>query len=645
MTTISQEPGIFGSPRLCRGMGFCCNSAPGRNYTKSGLVLVMAQGIPEDLIDEIRQRTDIVGLIGEYLKLERRGKNMVGLCPFHSEKTPSFSVSSERQLYHCFGCGASGNAFNFMMEQEKLTFPEAARVLAERAGVKIPLSGSSAREETLKEKLHEINLLAAKYYAYCLNKLKVGQAALNYLEQRGISAESRQAFMIGYAPLGWTGFHDFAVKRRVDPAMLVKAGLVSAGRDNKHYDRFRDRLMFPIFNIRGRITGFGGRIIAERPGSGPKYLNSPETAIFNKGATLYGLNLTRETIRKEKTAILMEGYTDVIKSYQSGIKNITAPLGTALTETQVRLLHSQADTVVIAFDADSAGQAAAWRGLALLQDSGCLVRVADLPEGSDPDSYISKQGREAFSALVAGAVPLMDYRMARLKKDYDLHTDKGRKGYTDEVVDLLKNTANLVERDHYLKVASENLMVSEEILRAELKRRSAFFRKPVPESGVSGDRNEFEVLPAEKILISLMLHSKDIALRGRTLIKPDYLSGPQVRHLLEIITASAAEERTFSAEKILNRLDDERVRKFAAAAVADPALQDLEPSRAKRMLEDCCSSLQNMWLEKKTLELEQKIKELELQGLDDKVTELLYQYQQEIANSKADHNRSDKGVD
>ncbi len=593
----------------------------------------MPQGIPEDIIDEIRQRTDLVGLLGEYLKLERRGKNMVGLCPFHSEKTPSFTVSPDKQLFHCFGCGASGNAFSLIMQMEKLTFPEAARFLARRSGVNIPERRSaSPAEDDLKEKIYKLNHLAARFYAYCLNNTGPGKSTLEYLLKRGINQETVELFMLGYAPADWTGFFNFAQKKGASPDLMVKAGLVSPGREKGYYDRFRNRLIFPIFNISGNVAGFGGRALEEGGKSGPKYLNSPETPVFDKGSMLYGMNLAREEIRREKKAVVMEGYTDVLTAFQAGIKNAVASLGTALSAEQGRLLRYQADTVITAYDSDSAGEAATWRGLAILQANGCLVQVAVLPEGSDPDSYIRENGPEAFIKLIDNASPLMEYRLQQLKKRFDLASDKGRINYIEELMPFLMAAVNQVEQDFYLKRASEELGVDEDALRSELKkRRGRGSRYREQEKKEPPDEQEkIKARPEEKILISLMLQSKEMAEQGRNLLELEYIDDPQVRKVVEAIWSLSDTETVLSAEKMLNRFEDQRVINLITEAVTDPALQDLPPQTAKRMAEDCINKLYQAWARRQQKELQIRIKELEARGLSEQVEKLLREHQQLI---------------
>ncbi len=607
----------------------------------------MLQGIAEELINEIRQRTDLVTLVGEYLKLERRGKNMVGLCPFHSEKTPSFSVSPDKQLYHCFGCGASGNAFTLIMELEKMTFPEAARFLAERAQIKIPDRREEPTvKERLQEKIYNINLAAARYYAYCLKNTTAGRQAYTYLRNRGISDDAIGCFMLGYAPAGWTGFYDFARKKGASPDLMLRAGLINPGRNRGYYDRFRDRIIFPIFNTGGKVAGFGGRTMATGKKEGPKYLNSPQSPVFDKSAILYGLNFARDEIRRRKKAIVMEGYIDVIAAHQSGLKNSVASLGTALTGEQCRLLRYQTDTVVTAYDSDSAGEAATWRSLTILQAAGCLVQIAEMPEGSDPDSFIQKFGAEAFNKLVEEACPIIEYRLGQLKKKYNLQTDQGRVGYIKDIMPLIHTAVNRVEQDYYLKRAAEEIGVDENALRSELKRQSKD-KNRLPEGRKEEDSGVglVAISPAEKILLSLMLQSKEIADRGRKLIKSDYYSDSRVENIFRETWNLYAAEEVFTAEKLINRFSDPQVVRIITAAATDPALQDLDPGTAKRMAEDSCNNLKRAWIARRQLELQRRIRELAAAGQSEQIDALLRESQELISGNENSPGRSGEGGD
>ncbi len=608
----------------------------------------MSRSIPENIIEEIRQQTDLLELVGEYLNLERRGKNMIGLCPFHSEKTPSFTVSPEKQLFHCFGCGASGNAFSFIMQMDNLTFPEAARLLAGRSGIKIPENKRySSAEEDLKTRIFKLNQMAAKFYAYHLNNSNVGEKALQYLYQRGITPQAIEEFMVGCAPAEWSGFFSFAREKGVAAELLVQAGLVSPGRDKGYYDRFRDRIIFPIFDISGKIAGFGGRLLQGNGGKAPKYLNSPETPVFSKSFILYGMNIAREWIRREKTAIIMEGYTDVITAYQAGIKNVVASLGTSLTSNQARSLRSQTESAVTAYDSDSAGQAATWRGLSILQSTGCLVHVAELPEGSDPDDFIREKGVEAFLKVLRQATPLMEYRLAQLKRNYDLSEPGKRREYLEELMDILMAAVNPIEQNYYLKKAAEELEVDEDTLRGELKKRRSKGNRyqQAGKKEISENQQRINIKPAEKILISLMLQSKELAKLSRNQLQLDYIYDEQVRQIINTILEQTKAEKAVTAEKILDYFEDPKIKNIITEAVTDPSLQDLPPQTAKRMTEDCINQLYAVWAQRKQKELQKRLQELEQQGSEEEIEALLREHQHLLKKKESNPYQLEKGGD
>ncbi len=607
----------------------------------------MSQGIPEEIVDEIRQSTDLVSLINEYIKLERRGKNMVGLCPFHNENTPSFSVSPDKQLYHCFGCGASGNVFSLIMQMENLTFPEAPHYLASKAGVTIPEKKAQTGVENIKDKIYRLNELAARYYTYLMHNSESGKKAYNYLLKRGIKQETIELFNLGYAPAGWTGFYDFALKKGASQDLMVKSGLVSPGREKGYYDRFRDRVIFPIFNISGKIAGFGGRTMSEGDKSGPKYLNSPETPVFDKGNMLYGLNLAREEIRRQKKAIVTEGYTDVITAYQAGIKNCVASLGTALTAEQGTLLRNQADTVVTAYDSDTAGQAATWRGLAILQSTGCLVQVAEMPVGSDPDTYIRENGPEKFYDLVNEAVPLIKYRLQQLEKRHDLASDRGRIDFIEELMPFLLTAVNQIEQDYYLKKAAEILDIEEDALRRELKKRRSYDNRKRKKEDLSEETKpqKIRLRPEEKNILSLMLQSKEIAEEGRNLLKLNYIDSSEAKKVIEEIWNLSAGELVFSAEKLLNKFEDQQIVRIISEAATNPEMQDITDQTAKRMLSDSIKKLHMLWINRKLKELEEKRKNYEARGMHNEANELLKKENELIKHKGSNPDLLGKGGD
>lgn len=378
--------------------------------------------IPQSFIQDLLNRLDVVDVVERYVPLKKAGANYVACCPFHSEKTPSFSVSPSKQFYHCFGCGAHGTAISFVMEYQGLGFVEAVEDLARSAGMVVPKEhGGEQRMADQGANLGELLLQATSYYR---EQLKRAPQAIDYLKQRGLSGEIAARFGIGYAPIGWQNlaqvFPDYGAKA------LVQAGLVIEGDAGKRYDRFRDRIMFPILNQRGGVIGFGGRVL----GNGePKYLNSPETAIFEKGQELYGLYQARKAIREADRVVVVEGYMDVVALAQHGIEYAVATLGTATTPMHVQKLLRQSDNVVFCFDGDAAGRKAAWRALenslAQVQD-GKSLSFLFLPQGEDPDSYVRVVGNERFAALLGDAVPFSQFLLRELTSQVDMETQEGR---------------------------------------------------------------------------------------------------------------------------------------------------------------------------------------------------------------------------
>ena len=380
-----------------------------------------------EIIDQVRQASSIVEIASQYTTLKRRGRKWVGLCPFHTEKTPSFTVDEEKQLYHCFGCGVGGDIYSLVMERENLTFPEALKNLAERYHIPLPAQ-QRVRPEVLKleEKLFKINDLALGFFKKNLFNTQEGKKALEYLKKRGLSEETIQTLKIGYALNSWTALLDFFQEKDAPVSLLEKGGLVLPGqRTGEYRDRFRGRVIFPIFSLTGRVVAFGGRTVIDAE---PKYLNSPETPLYSKGKLLYGLNFTKDAVRQEGTAILVEGYTDFSSLYQAGIRNVVASLGTALTAWQVGQAMRFASRLIINYDGDSAGRAAAARAVPLGFEKGLNVDVLVLPDELDPDAFLKKHGREKYLALQKKTVTGLDFLVDSMARSVrmTIPEEKGR---------------------------------------------------------------------------------------------------------------------------------------------------------------------------------------------------------------------------
>ncbi len=421
--------------------------------------------IPKEKIEEVQRQTDIVALVSQYVPLKRRGGNYLGLCPFHNEKTPSFTVNQQKQFFKCFGCGEGGSVFSFLMKREGITFSEAVRMLARKAGVSLPQGRSASTEK--KDHLYQVNLFALEFFKSCLHS-EEGMQAREYIGSRGINKDSLERFHIGYAPNQWEGLLTRARAKGFSPEVLLEAGLVIA-RDGKngHYDRFRNRLMFPIFDSVGKVIAFGGRSL---DGSEPKYMNSPETALFQKSKCLYGIDLARGALYKEKRVLIMEGYTDVIMAHQHEVSWAVGLLGTALSTEHIRLLRPWAEVVILVMDADTAGQSSAERNLETLLREDVETRIAELPEGCDPCDFLLKEGKDYFLENIEKATDFFQFKIKRASEKYDLSTPAGKLACARELFPLVAEIPDELKRELTIKHLAELLAVEERVLRRELQR-------------------------------------------------------------------------------------------------------------------------------------------------------------------------------
>lgn len=419
-----------------------------------------------DQIEEVRRKTDLVQLISESVNLKKAGRNFKGLCPFHEEKSPSFMVSAERQIWKCFGCQEGGDVFKFVMRKEGLDFGEALRLLADKAGIKLE-SFKPTQEQQIKERLVEVNHLASEYFHFLLMEHRSGKKALEYLLKRGVTRESIKTFKLGWAPEEWQGVQNFLVqKKKYRNEELEQAGLVIKGGRTGYYDRFRGRVMFPLFDQRGRVMGFSGRVL-EQDAKEAKYVNSPETLLYHKSNLLYGLEITKEAIKKADKAVVVEGELDAIASYQVGVKNVVAIKGSAFTEEQVELLKRFCQHAALALDSDLAGQAATMRGLEIAENSGLNVRIIQLLYGKDPDECIRKEAR-LWKDSVKGALAVYDFYIKAAVNKFGASSPEGKRQISGLVAPILTKINNQVIKAHYIKKLAEVLKVNEEAVAAEV---------------------------------------------------------------------------------------------------------------------------------------------------------------------------------
>ncbi|MBM7569637.1 DNA primase [Aquibacillus albus] len=483
----------------------------------------MSNQIPEETIEEIRNSNDIVDVIGEYVQLKKQGRNFFGLCPFHGEKTPSFSVTQEKQIFHCFGCGKGGNAVTFIMEIEGFTFYQAIQHLAAKSGHTLP-DNLHPNQEGHHNKEQE-NVLKAfewltKLYHHLLRHTKEGKEGYNYLISRGFNDEVIDRFQLGFSPNSKEFIAEFLEKKGFHRQLMVKAGVLTVNDQNQATDRFRGRVIFPIRNHLGKSIGFGGRTISDQE---PKYLNSPESDLFRKGSLLYNFDLARASIRKEQEAVLFEGYMDVISAYKAGIQNGIATLGTSITESQAKLLRRYVDTVIICYDADRAGLQASFKAAKLLKNVGCHVKVASMPDNLDPDEYIQLYGAERFkNDVITSSDTYMAFIIRYFRKDYNLKLEGDRIQYVERVLDELALIERPIEREHFLKELANEFELSSKVLDEEIRSRRQKIgfkqdkQQQVSHTKVTKDTFQTKkMLPAfhnaERQLLAYMLHDFSIA--------------------------------------------------------------------------------------------------------------------------------------
>lgn len=583
----------------------------------------MVEGyIQEEIIDRIRNSIDIVDVLSDYLPLKKSGQNYKGLCPFHSEKTPSFIVSPSKQLYHCFGCGAGGDVFNFLVQYENLSFPETIRILAKKAGIKIEVNTRDPRLKTEKESLLKVNKTAEEYF----HKILIGpqgKVAREYLFKRGIKEKTIEDFKLGFSLPAWGGLLTTMGERGYSPEILQKTGLIIPREDRKgYYDRFRGRIIFPIYNIEGDVIGFGGRVLDDTL---PKYLNSPETIIYRKGENLYALNKAKDYIRKE-SLILVEGYMDAIALHQSGIPNTAATLGTALTKGHLKAITRFTKKVVIIFDADPAGKKAASMGLDIFIEGGIDVRIVSLPSGDDPDSFIMREGKDKFMNLLHGASNLIDFSLRQiLDQDTGFSTFKNQElsekiSKVGEALVIISKIPNNIERGYYLKRLSEKTGIDETFLIEEFRRMKGQKRVHSPQSTVHSQRLRPK---AEEILIHLMLKDKDMASEILNALNPEDLTYPPFRTIAKAIETSLVKFKGIRPEKFINNEKDPE----AFNLLSELSIKEMEYEDERKVMEDCLLHINNREKERRLSELQFKIKEAETKGTEEEVLTLLSEKQ------------------
>ena len=583
-----------------------------------------------DQIEQIRRKVDIVELIqGSGVVLKKAGRNFKGLCPFHEEKTASFMVSPERQIFKCFGgCQEGGDVYGWLMKREGMEFGEALRTLADKTGIKLK-SFRPTKEQELKDKLLEINHLASEYYHYLLISHKLGKKGLQYLMKRGITKSSIKAFKLGYSADEWEGLQNFLVKKkgyRVEE--LEMAGLVIKGKRG-YYDRFRGRIMFPLFDHRNRVVGFAGRVMEKSIGrQAAKYVNSPETSLYHKSEILYGLEKTKELIKKKDKAVVVEGEIDAISSYQAGVKNVVAIKGSALTERQVELLKRFTENIVLALDADTAGDRAARRGIELAEKAGLSVRVINLKYGKDPDECAQKSAK-LWKESVKEAVPIYDFYIASALDRFGVKSPEGKRKISNELVPILAGITNQVIKAHYVKKLAEVLKVGEEAVIAEMEKAGykseqagkQEIRREVKEKT---DKNRQERLTEYTLALVLQIESEVGRLAGR--VNKKFLAEGAVKKVIEKLKDWSKSKKKWGINKFVESLPAELVGEVDAAYLTDLGKLSGDVDRLEIEFDKTIVELKKFALRKKMKQLVDKIKEAELKKDKKKLARLQKQF-------------------
>jgi len=549
--------------------------------------------IPPHIIDRIRDSADIVDVVQRYVNLKRRGRNYLALCPFHKEKTPSFTVSREKQIFHCFGCGASGNVFSFLMQYEKISFVDAVKRLAAETGIEIPTTPEFQRQESDNEKLYRANQIARDFFAEQLRNAP--QSVKKYLESRNIDETLIKQLKLGYAPEGWDKFVQFLQNKKFPLQPFLKLGLIARSeREGRLYDKFRHRLIFPIHNLSGKIVGFGARQLSTEENA-PKYLNSPESSIYQKSKILYGLHLAKDFIRETGFVIVVEGYMDFLRLFQEGIGNVVATSGTALTEAHARLLSRFTTKAILCYDADDAGIKAAIRGGEILFLSNIETEILLLPEGEDPDSYVSKFGKEAFLEQTKGTTEYFQFLLQQLENQFDLQKAGERSRAVSTVLEILSRFSDAIKMGFYVEKLAERWQIPHTLIWNQLNRFiKQERRRNVAEINQTGEEEpptaSSETVSftgawsAERdLLILLINYYQDISEFVFSYLTAEDLINPQFRKIFEFIQSE--EPSHSSPDNLLHAILDEFQDETLHRLITENIL--IEIQNPVRYLKDC----------------------------------------------------------
>ncbi len=569
-------------------------------------------------VDEIKSRLNIVEVIQEYIQLKQAGTNFKALCPFHREKTPSFMVSADKQIWHCFGCGEGGDIFTFVMKMEGAEFPEALRILAKKANVVLRVQDPKIQNQ--KTKLLDLVKFTAEFYHKILRESEKTQFVRDYLKKRNIKEETQEDFKLGYAPDSWNLLNDFLMKKGYLEEDIFQAGLtLKKEKEEGYYDRFRGRLIFPLSDVHGNIVGFGGRTMEADQENIPKYLNSPQTLIYNKSVILYGLDKAKQDIKKENVAIVVEGYMDALSSYQAGVTNVVASAGTALTEAQVRILKRYSNNLALSFDMDQAGEEAVKRGIETALGEEMSLKVIRLPFGKDPDECIQKDG-SAWLKAVKDAKPILEYYFENTFSKLDTEKVEDKKQAVKILLPVISKIGNAIEQTHYLQELGRRVNVDEKILRDSLhkflsgKMGRLKPEKEKAEGTPSKAKNRYQLLVEESLGL-VLFYPKNLEYFINHLT-PEYILDPKLNELYKKLVIYYTETKAEKVEKLREQFEKDNKELGQYFDILFLSAQDrfegAEEDVIKKVILDCIRGIKINYISHKLKEIEEAFKKLEV---------------------------------
>ncbi|MFQ3548241.1 MAG: DNA primase [Armatimonadota bacterium] len=588
-------------------------------------------------LDEIRERCDLVEIVSSYVALKKRGRNFIGLCPFHNEKTPSFSIDPDKQIWHCFGCSIGGDVFSFVQKMENISFPEAVEMLAKKVGIELPKTAQETKAYNEKDRIIRANSLACAFFQVQLSKNEIIK---DYLKNRGLTETAIEKYKLGYAPESWDMLGKYLISQGVNVSDAARAGLISQRQSgNGYYDRFRGRIIFPISDISGKIIAFGGRAVGDE---NPKYLNSPDTPVFSKNKVLYGLNLSKKAISDEDRAIVVEGYMDLITVREAGFENTVATLGTALTDSHVNLLSRFTKNVVLAFDADSAGINAALRSWPMFEQSGFNVRIIRMPAGEDPDSLLKDGDITVFARLLEKSLPVIDFRLRLVLKQHDLKNDEGKTAALKECIQILAEVDNLMERERLIKLLaryhpnfSTGTTKAEDHIRYEVRKQQRLKNKNSASQTVKSVENNEQTLSVSStnilrkthgIILSKILNEKIDVLKVFDAIPQNEFEGDDFKELAKYINDDFVNHNSIDVNRIL-----EKARGSKVEAVLSSMLVNYNESEFNYSIDE----LIDLHIEKRNIEKRKRLSQLAVKFQDGQVAKDDPEYEEYLSLLKS----------